>query len=150
MVIIKMINFLKNIIGGIWSLIKGLAITLKYHLKPAITLQYPTQKQAMSECFRGLVDLRREKCITCYQCVKICPTACLAITHKEADKKKSLETFKYNMELCCFCGLCQQVCPTSAVYMNKIYEIGVYDRNKLYIDLLDPEKYSEWINPTVK
>lgn len=143
-------NFLKDLITGALSLMKGLVITLKNCFMPAITLQYPTQKQPMNERFRGLVDLRPEKCIICYQCVKICPTACLAITHKEADKKKALETFKYNMELCCFCGLCQQVCPTSAVYMNKIYEISVYDRNKLYIDLLNPEKYCEWINTIVK
>ncbi|MDP3789567.1 MAG: NADH-quinone oxidoreductase subunit I [Candidatus Omnitrophota bacterium] len=148
--IVKMMKLSKDLIVGAWSLIKGLIITLKNCFMPAITLQYPTQKQPMSDRFRGLVDLRPEKCITCYQCVKICPTACLAITHKEADKKKSLETFKYNMELCCFCGLCQQVCPTSAVYMNKIYEISVYDRNKLDINLLNPEKYIEWTNTNIK
>ncbi len=150
MVIIKTIKGTKGIMVGAWSLAKGLFITIKYFFKPTTTVQYPTQKLPMTERFRGLVDLRREKCITCYQCVKICPTACLGITHKEADKKKTLETFKYNMELCCFCGLCQQVCPTSAIYMNKIYEISVYDRKKLHINLLNPERYSEWINPTVK
>lgn len=145
-----MIKFLKDGIIGALSLAKGLFITLKYCLKPAVTLQYPTKKQPMVEKYRGLVDLIPGKCIKCYQCVKICPTACLAITHKESDKKKILETFKYNMELCCFCGLCQQVCPTNAIIMNKIYEISVYDRKKLNIDLLNPEKYGEWINPTVK
>lgn len=132
------------------SLLKGLFITLKYCLRPAVTLQYPTEKQPMVEKYRGLVDLIPEKCIKCYQCVKICPTACLAITHKEVEKKKVLETFKYNMEQCSFCGLCQQVCPTSAIIMNKIYEISVYDRKKFNIDLLNREKYAEWINPTVK
>ena len=145
-----MIKFLKEAAIGALSLAKGLAITLKYTLKPAVTLQYPSEKRPMVERYRGLVDLIPEKCIKCYQCVKICPTACLSITHKEIDKKKVLETFRYNMELCCFCGLCSQVCPTSAVIMNKIYEISVYDRNKLYIDLLNPGRYDEWINPTVK
>jgi NADH-quinone oxidoreductase subunit I len=147
---VKMIKFLKSMLVGSLSLAKGLAVTLKYYLKPPVTVQYPTQKLQMTERYRGLVDLRPEKCIVCYQCVKICPTACLAISHKEADKKKELETFTYNMELCCFCGLCQQVCPTSAVIMNKIYEISVYDRKKFDIDLLNREKYAEWINPTVK
>ncbi len=153
-----MIKLLKDIAVGPLSLAKGLIITLKYCLSPVVTLQYPTQKQPMAERFRGLVDLRPDKCIVCYQCVKICPTASLSITHKEANtstspgtsKKKTLETFKYNMELCCFCGLCQQACPTSAVYMNKLYEIAVYDRNKLYINLLNPEKYIEWTNTTIK
>jgi len=114
-------------------------------------MQYPTQKKPMKERYRGLVDLHIEKCIKCYQCVKICPTGCLAITHKELpDKKKELETFKYNMELCCFCGFCEQVCPTSAIHMNKIYEIAPYSRKQLYINLLDAEKYAQWINPTAK
>ena len=150
MVITKMIKYFKDAFIGTLSLAKGLAITMKYYLKPTVTVQYPTQKLPMTDRYRGLVDLRPEKCIICYQCVKICPTNCLAITHKEENKKKCLESFKYNMELCCFCGLCQQVCPTSAVIMNKIYEISVYDRKKFDINLLSRDKYAEWINPTVK
>lgn len=146
-----MIRYFKNIIIGVFSLAKGLSITFKNLLRKAVTLQYPTQKQPMTERYRGLVDLRVEKCIKCYQCVKICPTGCLSITHIEgADKKKELKTFNYNMELCCFCGFCDQICPTQAIYMNKIYEIAAYGRDKLYIDLLKTERYGEWANPTVK
>jgi NADH-quinone oxidoreductase subunit I len=146
-----MIKRAKNFGTGAWSLIKGLAVTLKYCFKPAVTLQYPTEKQPMTERYRGLVGLRPEKCIICLQCVRICPTGCLAITHKQQeDKKKTLETFKYNMELCCFCGLCAQVCPTTAIIMTDIYEIAVYDRKKLDINLLDARKYDEWTHTTVK
>jgi NADH-quinone oxidoreductase subunit I len=150
MAIVKMIKRAKNLGIAILSLVKGLAVTLKYVFKPAVTLQYPTQKQPMTDRFRGLVGLRPEKCIVCCQCAKICPTACLAITSKQEDKKKTLETFRYNMELCCFCGLCAQVCPTSAIIMTDIYEIGVYDRKKLDINLLDAKKYDEWTHTTVK
>ena len=150
MAVIKMIKHSKNFVIGAWSLIKGLAVTMKYVFRPAVTLQYPTEKQPMSERFRGLVGLHPEKCIVCLQCMKMCPTACLAITHKLEDKKKTLETFKYNMELCCFCGLCAQVCPTGAIVMTDIYEISVYDRKKLDINLLDAKKYDEWTHTTVK
>jgi NADH-quinone oxidoreductase subunit I len=146
-----MFGYAKNIISGAISLIKGLFVTFKNLFSKAVTVQYPTQKLQMAERYRGLVDLRIEKCIKCSMCVKICPTACLALAHKEtADKKKEFEYFKYNMEFCCFCGLCEQVCPTQAIYMNKIYEIAVYDRDKLHIDLLNTEKYGEWAHPTVK
>lgn len=146
-----MIRYFINIIVGFLSLIKGLLVTLKNALRRAVTIQYPTQKLPMTERFRGLVDLRPEKCIMCYQCIKICPTGCLAITHKESpEKKKELTAFKYNMELCCFCGFCDQACPTQAIYMDKIYEIAAYDHEKLHIDLLNSEKYREWLNPTVK
>jgi NADH-quinone oxidoreductase subunit I len=142
-----MIKYFVNIIVGSFSLIQGLMVTLKNTFRPAVTIQYPTQKLPMAGRFRGLVDLRAEKCIKCYQCVKVCPTGCLSITHKETpEKKKELVTFKYNMELCCFCGFCDQICPTQAVYMGKIYEIAVYDREKLKIDLLDNKKYAEWEN----
>lgn len=146
-----MITYLKNIAVGVFNLIKGLIVTLKNLFTPAITLQYPTQKQPMCERFRGLVDLYPEKCIACYQCVKICPTGCLALTHEQiSESKKKPQTFKYNIELCCFCGLCQQVCPTSAITMNKIYEIAVYGHDQLYINLLNSEKYIEWHCPSVK
>lgn len=147
-----MIKYFVNIIAGAVSLIKGLFVTLKNLFSKPVTVQYPTQKLQMTERYRGLVDLRTEKCIKCYLCVKICPTRCLSLSHKEdAAKKKEFEYFKYNMELCCFCGMCDQVCPTQAIYMNKIYEIAVYDRDKLqHIDLLNAEKYGEWANPTVK
>lgn len=146
-----MITYLKNIAVGVYNLVKGLIITLKNIFTPAVTLQYPTQKLPMCERYRGLVDLHQEKCIACYQCVKICPTGCLALTHEQtADNKKKPQTFKYNIELCCFCGLCDQVCPTSAIYMNKIYEIAVYGHDPLHINLLDKEKYLEWHHPTVK
>lgn len=146
-----MIKLIKDLFVGSLSLIKGLIVTLKNNFEPATTVQYPTQKLAMNERFRGLVDLTPEKCIVCQQCVKICPTACLALTSKlTPEKKKALETFTYNIELCCFCGLCQQTCPTSAVFMNKIYEVTTYDRKQLTIDLLNPDKYVAWTSNAPK
>ena len=146
-----MIKYIQNLIAGPVSLIKGMVVTFKNLTSRAITLQYPTEKQVMTQRFRGLVDLDPKKCIVCYQCVKICPTACLSIAHRDSlEKKKSPEAFKYNMEFCCFCGLCEQACPTQAIYMSKIYEIATDDHEQLYINLLDPGKYNEWANPTVK
>jgi NADH-quinone oxidoreductase subunit I len=149
----EMIKYFTCIISGIWNLAKGLFVTLKNVFVKPVTLQYPTQKLEMTQRYRGLVDLYPEKCIKCGQCVKICPTACLDLSVKageSADKKKEFGHFKYNMELCCFCGLCEQVCPTQAIYMNKIYEIAVYEHGKLHIDLLDKDKYDEWAHPDVK
>lgn len=142
---------IKNLVSIPVSLIKGMVVTFKNLITKAITFQYPTQKLQMKPRYRGLVDFDVNKCIVCHQCVKICPTACLSLTHKEnAEKKKSPDTFKYNMEFCCFCGFCEQVCPTKAVFLNKIYEVAAFDHEKLWIDLLNPKKYDEWANPTVK
>lgn len=146
-----MIKYFKNIASGAISLIKGLVITFKNMFCPKITLQYPRERQPMAERFRGLVDLRVEKCIACSQCVRICPTGCLSLASKlSEEKKKTLESFKYNIELCCFCGLCEQVCPVSALYLNKIYEVTSYNHQDLYIDLLNSLKYVKFVNPAVK
>lgn len=140
-----MITFISKILRDSLSLIKGLWITGKNLITPAVTLQYPDQKDKMTDRYRGLVDLIPEKCIACYQCVKICPTGCLALTHRQTlENKKVLVTFDYDMERCCFCGLCEQACPTAAMFMNKIYEISTTSRDKLHINLMDPEKYCEW------
>lgn len=144
-------KYFKNIITGSISLIRGLSVTFKNIFIPRITLQYPKQKQPMADLYRGLVDFRAEKCISCLQCAKICPTACLSLTSKLTDdKKKVVESFKYRMELCCFCGLCEQVCPVSALYLNKIYEVAVYSRDDLKINLLDPEKYAKFNSTVLK
>jgi NADH-quinone oxidoreductase subunit I len=144
-------NYFKRLIFGPVNLIRGLVVTFKNMVSPAITLQYPTQKMQMTPRFRGLVDLNTAKCIICYQCVKICPTDCIAITHEDLpESKKRLKAFEYNMEHCCFCGLCAQVCPAAAIYMNKIYEIATYSRRDLLVNLLDADKYAKWANPTVK
>jgi len=144
-------NYFKRLIFGPLNLVKGLIVTFKNLISPAITLQYPTQKQPMTKRFRGLVDLDPHKCIMCYQCFKVCPTDCIVLTHEDLpENKKRLESFKYKMELCCFCGLCAQICPTGAIYMNKIYEIATCGRKELVINLQDPDKYAQWLNPTVK
>jgi NADH-quinone oxidoreductase subunit I len=144
-------KYFQNIVTGSISLIKGMRVTFKNIFVPKITLQYPKQKQPMVERYRGLVDFRAEKCISCLQCVKICPTACINLVSKlTEDKKKVVESFKYQMELCCFCGLCEQVCPVSAVYLNKIYEVAVFSRDDLKIDLLDPQKYAKFNSSAIK
>ena len=144
-------NVIIRSINGVLSLMKGMIITSKNLLTHAVTLQYPDKKLPMSERYRGLVDLYPEKCIACYQCVRLCPTGCLTLTHtQDQEAKKVPVSFSFKMELCCFCGLCEQACPTDAIYLNKTYEIAVCDRKKLHIDLMQKDKYREWPYPAVK
>src|SRR5207237_10817981 len=67
----------------LWELISGLALTLRYMLKPSVTVNYPYEKGPLSPRFRGEHALRRypngeERCIACKLCEAICPA--LAIT----------------------------------------------------------------------
>lgn len=134
------------------SILAGMKVTMKNIFVPAVTLQYPAEKRAMADRFRGMVDLVPEKCITCYQCIKICPVAALDLAHKQGitpDNKRKTEIvkFTFNGELCCFCGFCREVCPTSAIYLNKMYEVAVFSHGEINnIDLTDPKKYQHLEN----
>ena len=84
----------------------------------------------MTAAYRGLVDLYPEKCISCLQCTKICPTAALDLTAEinPETKKKVLKTFTFNEELCCSCGLCEEVCPEEAIFLRNDYAITTLTR----------------------
>ncbi len=130
----------------ILSLLIGMKVTMKNFLSPSVTLEYPSKKQPMTSNFRGMVDLKPEACVICYQCIKICPTAALYLSHKQVqaqDKKKNeITKFTYNAVLCCFCGLCDEICPTDAIFMNKLYEVSAYKYEQiLNIDLMETAKY---------
>lgn len=146
--IAQMIRPIKNIYLAVKSLIIGHVVTLKNLFAKKVTLQYPTEKMPMKDRFRGLVDLYPEKCVVCYQCVKICPTAALDLGHKydvvNEKKKLAIEKFRYDIELCCFCGLCAEICPTEAMVMSKLYEVSTYGHAENKIDLMDPKKYADW------
>ena len=143
-----MFRQIKVLYLGFLSLLIGMKVTIKNFFSPAVTLNYPMKKKTMSANFRGMVDLKPEACVICYQCIKICPVAALDLTHKnlvaEGKKKMEITKFTYNAELCCFCGLCDEICPTDAIFMNKMYEVSVYSHDKiLNIDLMKPDKYTD-------
>lgn len=126
------------------SLIKGLEVTAKYLTKPAVTLQYPKQRWMAPERFRGRVALRPKKCIACQVCARACPNYCLQVNFSlDENKKRKLTSFIYNMDTCLFCGLCSESCPTSAIFMNHEYELSIYDRKELIVDLTKADKYVE-------
>lgn len=144
----KVIRMIKSIYLAVKSLVVGHIVTFKNLFAKKVTLQYPTEKMPMTDRFRGLVDLYPEKCVVCYQCVKICPTAALDLGHRydvvNEKKKLAIEKFRYDIELCCFCGLCAEICPTEAMVMSKVYEASTYGHAENKIDLMNPDKYKEW------
>lgn len=139
-----MLRYLKKIGTGILSILKGFQVTFKNMLKKPVTLHYPIVKRPMTERFRGMVDLYPDKCVICYQCIKICPTAALDLAHqvKEDNKTKEITKFVFNAELCCFCGLCAEVCPTKAIFLNNMYEVSYFaHKDLLAINLMVNDKY---------
>lgn len=123
------------------SLIRGLAVTAKYLCRPAVTLQYPRQRWVAPARYRGRVSLRPHKCISCQMCARACPNYSLEVKYNVGeDKKRKLSGFTYHLDTCLFCGLCVEPCPTSAIFMNHEYELSVYERGKLVMDLTEVDR----------
>ena len=142
----KLLRQIKILWLGLLSLLIGMKVTIKNFFARSVTLEYPSKKNTMPANFRGMVDLKPEACVICYQCIKICPTAALYLSHKQTNvdnkKKNEITKFTFNAELCCFCGLCDEICPTDAMFMNKMYEVSAYEHEQIVnIDLMNAAKY---------
>ena len=64
--------------------ISGLGVTFKTMLKPAVTVQYPHEKEDPAPRARGVIALKEENCTVCMLCARQCPDWCIYIEgHKE-------------------------------------------------------------------
>ena len=126
------------------GLVKGLLTTLKHLPRPAVTVQYPTQKREPTPRFRGRHGMRVDEngeplCIGCKQCERLCPDRLITVkTEKapEGSKKKLIITeFTVDVEACMFCGLCEDVCPVDAVVLTRFYEMATQNRKEIFMRL---------------
>ncbi len=116
-------------------LIQGLALTLKYFLRPSkvITMQYPDERWTPYPRFRGLHVLQRdengkEKCDACGLCAKVCPSECIIVkSGKNEQGDKYASVYEINMFRCIFCGYCEEACPNEALYLRQNYELATED-----------------------
>jgi NADH-quinone oxidoreductase subunit I len=134
------------------GLLKGLGVTLKTMLKPAVTQQYPHEKPDLPPRTRGVIALKQENCTVCYKCSRDCPDWCIYIdAHKEAHdpasggkarSAKILDRFAIDYALCMYCGICVEVCPFDALFWSPDYEYSESNIAKL---LHDKRKLGEWM-----
>lgn len=126
------------------EIVSGLALTLRYMVKPKVTVNYPYEKNPISTRFRGEHALRRyangeERCIACKLCEAICPAQ--AITIEAAPREDgSRRTLRYDIDMtkCIYCGFCEEACPVDAIVEGPNYEFAtlthaelLYDKEKL-------------------
>ncbi len=135
------------------GLIGGLGITLKTMLKPAVTVQYPHEKETPAPRARGVIALKEENCTACMLCARQCPDWCIYIEgHKEerpprreGGRERSvslLDRFDIDYSLCMYCGICVDVCPFDALFWSPEYE---YSENRIGDLLHDKQKLGEWM-----
>ena len=140
---------MKQGLGG--GLLKGLGVTMKTMLTPAVTQQYPHVKPDLPARTRGVIALKQENCTVCYKCSRECPDWCIYIdAHKEthepagggrARSAKILDRFAIDFALCMYCGICVEVCPFDALFWSPEFEYAEYDINDM---VHERERLEEW------
>ena len=135
------------------GLIKGLMVTLKHLLSPAITQQYPEEKPDLPARTRGVIALKEANCTVCYKCSRACPDWCIYIdAHKETHEPASggkgrsvkvLDRFAIDYSLCMYCGICVEVCPFDALFWSPEFE---YSETRIAELLHDKHKLGEWMS----
>ena len=125
------------------QIVAGLGITMKNMLKPPVTLEYPEERPAIPNGYRGVPTLvkdpnGREKCVSCQLCEFVCPPKAIRITPGAIDEEsetahveKAPEEFEINMLRCIYCGYCQEVCPEEAIFLQDIYTLNGLSREEL-------------------
>jgi len=135
------------------GLLKGLGVTFRAMLKPAVTVQYPHVKEAPPARARGVIALKEENCTVCMLCARQCPDWCIYIEgykdkappRREGGKARTvqkLDRFDIDYSLCMYCGICVEVCPFDALFWSPEYE---YSEAKIADLLHDKEKLGEWM-----
>jgi NADH-quinone oxidoreductase subunit I len=138
-----MIDYLREIISGTWSLFVGLGITIRYFFQPVVTVQYPHQTLPMTPRFRGHTELVKDaetgetRCIVCGMCEKTCPSNCITVRgeKQEGVKGKVLTEYTLDFTKCSLCGLCVEVCPTAALDFSKDYNLAGVRKEAYIFDL---------------
>ena len=148
-----MIKQCKEILGGFWSLLVGMSITLKEFFRKPVTVHYPRQSLKMAPRHRSHIVLKANEetgeanCIACNLCVKACPSECIIVQgeKKEGARKKSVTAYELDYTKCSLCGACVEVCPADAIEFSKRYNLATSDKEQfhrmdLYKDLEEKKK----------
>ena len=137
------------------DLVKGLSVTFRYqHPREVYTEQYPLERPAIAERYRGLPRLNvnpetgETLCIACNLCAMACPEKLIVVQSERnpQTKRKEMTSFTVDVSRCMFCGLCVESCSTDCLELSQDYELAQYTRDGLVFDRERLERGSE---PTV-
>jgi formate hydrogenlyase subunit 6/NADH:ubiquinone oxidoreductase subunit I len=151
-----MIGYFKRIGRDTWAILKGLWVTFRVMWKPAITVQYPTEKLVPYERFRGALLFDVNVCISCSLCVKACPSSCIFLENAttEAGKKiAKVNWYTIDFGKCNYCRLCEEACPTKpkSVWHSLDYESVAFNRNELVRTWKSGDDFrGVWFDPVSK
>ena len=122
----RVIRYIKSLF--LVELLKGLALTGKYMVKPKYTVRYPMETIPRSNRFRGLHALRRypngeERCIACKLCEAVCPALAITIdSEQRADGTRRTTRYDIDLFKCIYCGFCEESCPVDSIVETHLLE----------------------------
>src|ERR671921_927404 len=134
---------INDVLGSAAAIAKGMGITFREMLQPALTEHYPDSPPSFQERYRGVHVLQRdenglEKCVACFLCSAACPAECIYIEAAENTEKQRFSGGEryasvYNIDYsrCIFCGYCVEACPTDAVTHGHGFEAASYNTTTL-------------------
>ena len=140
------------------EIFNGLRVTLRQMFKPKFTQQFPDDRFAPPEVFRGRPVLVEEngveRCVACGLCSRVCPALAIEVQASETELAKERYPIKFeiNMVRCIFCGFCEEVCPEEAIIMSNEYllvftsqEEAVFGKDKLLKSAQEMRPRLEWL-----
>src|SRR3954452_13633434 len=125
------------------SIAKGMGVTLKEMMQPAVTENYPDEPPKFEERFRGVHVLERdsnglEKCVACFLCAAACPSNCIYIEAAEntdtvriSGGERYAKVYNIDYSRCIFCGYCVEACPTDAITHGHGFEVASFNASNL-------------------
>ncbi len=110
-------------------IVKPLVDVAKEAVRAPETLEYPEQREAVTDNYRGVHKLDMKTCISCSACARICPNRTITMVNVDTDMGKKIMP-EINLERCLFCALCEEVCPTECLILTKDYNVERFDRRE--------------------
>ena len=133
-------QYFTDMYQAVSSALIGMSITIKHIWKKPVTLQYPDERQVMSERFRGFVHNDTVKCDACNLCVKACPVDCIYLETEGKGKDRYMTRYAIDYNKCIWCSLCTENCHTGSITMSHDYDHSVYDRRSLVYEFMNPNE----------
>src|SRR5919206_1408921 len=125
------------------AIAKGMGITFREMMQPALTENYPDTPPNFQERYRGVHVLQRdehglEKCVACFLCAAACPSNCIYIEAAEntdtvriSGGERYAHVYNIDYNRCIFCGYCVEACPTDAITHGHAFEIASFNTSTL-------------------
>ncbi|MEW5936950.1 MAG: 4Fe-4S dicluster domain-containing protein [Candidatus Thermoplasmatota archaeon] len=101
---------------------------LKYIFKKPATVLYPFERLTPPPGLRGKMKFHLDRCISCGQCEKVCPSGACKINEIEGKKRPV-----FDLDYCTFCAQCAETCPKEAIEMTTEFELAHYKRGEAIV-----------------